>query len=265
MRVKLADANTPRDFEFHDRLHRHRAEVERRLRRGRRDATPTIDEATEYAFTVTFDYDGELKALADRVEDVNGAEVLSLGHALEIVKDLGDAATVAHDYGLGRVRRHARDRPRAGWRRSPTSTSRARTRTGRIRSPTSRSSTTASSRTTTSGAGAWSAAGHRFQSECDSEIIAVYLAEKMAEGALARGRDAPVARRARRRLHLHVRHRGRARDGQGRAGRQAARALRVRRPRRARLRGDRDPRASIDREIDDVRPLRGGGDGVDIA
>jgi methylamine---glutamate N-methyltransferase subunit A len=26
-------------------------------------------------------------------------------------------------------------------------------------------------------------AGHRFQSECDSEIIAVYLAEKMSEGA----------------------------------------------------------------------------------
>jgi methylamine---glutamate N-methyltransferase subunit A len=25
--------------------------------------------------------------------------------------------------------------------------------------------------------------GHRFQSECDSEIIAVYLAEQMAEGA----------------------------------------------------------------------------------
>ena len=25
--------------------------------------------------------------------------------------------------------------------------------------------------------------GHRFQSECDSEIIAVYLAEKMSEGA----------------------------------------------------------------------------------
>ena len=25
--------------------------------------------------------------------------------------------------------------------------------------------------------------GHRFQSECDSEIIAVYLAEKMSDGA----------------------------------------------------------------------------------
>ena len=39
MRVKLADANTPRDFEFHDRLRRHRTEVERRLAAvGARDA-----------------------------------------------------------------------------------------------------------------------------------------------------------------------------------------------------------------------------------
>ena len=37
MHVKLADANTPRDFEFHDRLHRHRAEVERRLTAARLD------------------------------------------------------------------------------------------------------------------------------------------------------------------------------------------------------------------------------------
>ena len=35
MRYKLADANTPRDFEYEDRLRRHRAEVERRLRRTR--------------------------------------------------------------------------------------------------------------------------------------------------------------------------------------------------------------------------------------
>ncbi|MGL6279886.1 MAG: glutamine amidotransferase, partial [Gaiella sp.] len=31
MRYKLADANTPRDFEFEDRLRRHRFEVESRL------------------------------------------------------------------------------------------------------------------------------------------------------------------------------------------------------------------------------------------
>ena len=51
--------------------------------------------------------------------------------------------------------------------------------------------------------------GHRFQSECDSEIIAVYLAEKMAEGHVARGLDAAEPRGARRRVHLHVRDEGR--------------------------------------------------------
>ncbi|MBA3567301.1 MAG: glutamine amidotransferase, partial [Actinobacteria bacterium] len=33
MRYKLADANTPRDFEFEERLRRHRREVETRLAR----------------------------------------------------------------------------------------------------------------------------------------------------------------------------------------------------------------------------------------
>src|SRR4051794_36142926 len=94
MHVKLADANTPRDFEFEDRLRRSRREVERRLR----DAGARIldiKESNEYSLTVTFDTDGDLKELADRVEDIDGAEVLSLGHSLEIVKDLGDADSVA--------------------------------------------------------------------------------------------------------------------------------------------------------------------------
>jgi len=82
MRVKLADANTPRDFEFQDRLRRHRAEVERRLVAvGARDAE--FEDSTEYAFNVTFGYDGDLKDLADRVEAVPGAEVLSIGHSLQ--------------------------------------------------------------------------------------------------------------------------------------------------------------------------------------
>ena len=84
--------------------------------------------------------------------------------------------------------------------------------------------------------------GHRFASECDSEIIAVYLAQKMPGRRLARGRDAPEPRGPRRRVHLHLRHRGRARDGQGRARGQAARPLRGRGHGRARVRGDGDPR-----------------------
>ena len=100
MRYKLADANTPRDFEYEDRLRRHGAEVERRL--GALGAVvKKLEEETEYAFRVTVEYDGDLKRLADFVEDVPDVEVLSLGHSLEIVKDLGDAETVSEEYGLG--------------------------------------------------------------------------------------------------------------------------------------------------------------------
>jgi methylamine---glutamate N-methyltransferase subunit A len=182
MRVKLADANTPRDFDFADRLVHNRREVERRLRAvGAR--IERVEQATGYAFDVRFAYDGDLKELADRVEDVSrDAEVLSLGHSLEIVKDLGDAESVCDDYRLGAfVGSHA---------------------IGHVRMATE-------SDVDISGAHPYWAypfsdvavvhngqltnyhgwrrrlerSGHRFQSECDSEIIAVYLAEKMSEGA----------------------------------------------------------------------------------
>ena len=55
---------------------------------------------TEYAYRVTLEYDGDLKQLVDYVEDVPEAEVLSIGHSLEIVKDLGDAEQVADQYEL---------------------------------------------------------------------------------------------------------------------------------------------------------------------
>lgn len=181
MRYKLADANTPRDFEYADRLRRHRAEVERRLHSL--DAkVHGIEEETEYAFRVTLEYAGDLKRLADYVEDVPDCEVLSLGRSLEIVKDLGDAESVAEEYELdGFTGTHA---------------------IGHVRMATE-------SDVDISGAHPYWAypfsdvavvhngqltnyfqwkrrlerSGHRFQSECDSEIIAVYLAEKMSEGA----------------------------------------------------------------------------------
>jgi glutamate synthase domain-containing protein 1 len=181
MRLKLADANTPRDFEFSDRLVRNRAEVERRMKALGANVRE-VENDTEYAFEIKFDYSGDLKALADRVEDIKDAEVLSLGHALEIVKDLGDAEQVAGQYKLDQFKgTHA---------------------IGHVRMATE-------SDVDISGAHPYWAypfkdvavvhngqltnyfqwkrrlerSGHRFQSECDSEIIAVYLAEKMAEGA----------------------------------------------------------------------------------
>ena len=180
MRATLAEGNGVPDFELHDRLVRHRAEVQRRLSSlGARvdDVTDTM----EYAITVRFAYDGDLKTVADYLEDIRGVEVLSLGHSLEIVKDLGDAESVAAGYGLdGFEGSHA---------------------IGHVRMATESDVDIANAHPY------WAypfsdvavvhngqltnyfewrrrleRAGHRFQSECDSEIIAVYLAERMQGG-----------------------------------------------------------------------------------
>jgi methylamine---glutamate N-methyltransferase subunit A len=181
MHVKLADVNAERDFEFDQRIRRNRGEVRRRLEAAGAGVLETLD-TSPHAMTVTFSYDGDdLKGLADRVEDIRGLEVLSLGHTLEIVKDIGDAATVAGEYGLTRFQgTHG---------------------IGHVRMATE-------SDVDISGAHPYWAypfsdvavvhngqltnyhqwrrrlerAGHRFQSECDSEIIAVYLAERMDDG-----------------------------------------------------------------------------------
>jgi glutamate synthase domain-containing protein 1 len=181
MHVKLADANTPRDFEFSGRLRASRAEVDRRMRAAGARVS-AITDLNEYSLTVHFDFDGDLKDLADRIEDIHGAEVLSLGHALEIVKDLGDAETVSDGYrlgdfdgthGIGHVRMATESdvdisgaHPYWAYPFSDI----AVVHNGQLtnyhqwRRRLERS-------------------GHRFQSECDSEIIAVYLAERMHEGA----------------------------------------------------------------------------------
>ena len=180
MRYKLADANDKRDFEFRERLERHRLEVEARLNKIGA-SIDRVDSETEYAYRASVRYEGDLKALADYVEDVPNAEVLSLGHSLEIVKDLGDADTVCDQYDLGGFSgTHA---------------------IGHVRMATA-------SDVDISGAHPYWAypfsdialvhngqltnyhmwrrrlerLGHRFQSECDSEIIAVYLAQKMDGG-----------------------------------------------------------------------------------
>jgi len=181
MRYTLADANTPRDFEFDDRIQRHQTQVVTRLKAaGAR--VEDVEAETEYAYRTTLTYGGDLKDLTDRIEDIPDAEVLSIGRSLEIIKDLGDAETVSEQYGLGGFQgTHA---------------------IGHVRMATE-------SDVDISGAHPYWAypfsdiavvhngqltnyfqwkrrlerSGHRFQSECDSEIIAVYLAEKMSEGA----------------------------------------------------------------------------------
>ena len=167
-------------FGIHERLERGRAEGESRLAKIGADLA-TIHSDTGYAFRATVRYDGDLKPLADYLEDIPGCKVLSLGNSLEIVKDLGDAITVQEQYSLAGIRgTHG---------------------IGHVRMATESDVDLASAHPYWAYPFAdvavvhngqltnyhqWrrrlERSGHRFQSECDSEIIAVYLAEKLEGG-----------------------------------------------------------------------------------
>jgi methylamine---glutamate N-methyltransferase subunit A len=180
MHVKLAESNGNHDFGFAQRLTRHRDDIEGRLRSSGAIIT-SVDRTAEHAMTVLFGFDGDLKQLADYVEDIRGAEVLSLGRSLEIIKDLGDAQTVAADYKLDSfIGTHAIGHARMATE-SDVDIANAHpywaypfpdvavVHNGQLTNYHQ-----------------WrrrlERAGHRFQSMCDSEIIAVYLAERMAQG-----------------------------------------------------------------------------------
>ncbi len=179
MHVKLSDAVDP-DAELTARIQRQRDQVEARLAAAGAEIESIRN--TSRTMTAVFNFDGDLKSLADAVERVRDTEVLSLGRSLEIVKDLGDAETVAGEYGLADyVGTHAIGHARMATE-SDVDIANAHpywaypfpdvavVHNGQLtnfhdwRRRLQRS-------------------GHRFQSECDSEIIAVYLAQKMSEGS----------------------------------------------------------------------------------
>ena len=180
LRVKLADSTEPRDIDFADNVRRRRREVEAILP-ATGAQVHSLEDVNEYTLGAMLEYHGELKRLADHIESVDHAEVLSLGHSLEIVKDLGDARTVASAYsledyfgshGIGHVRMAtesdvdiANAHPYWAYPFSDV----AVVHNGQLTNYHQ-----------------WrrrlEANGHRFASACDSEIIAVYLADRMAAG-----------------------------------------------------------------------------------
>jgi glutamate synthase domain-containing protein 1 len=180
LRVKLADANTPRDLEFDDMLRRHRTDVQQRLKSAGA-MLKSVEDINEYTLSITLTFDGDIKKLADYIESVPNAEVLSAGHALEIIKDLGDARTVAADYrledyfgshGIGHVRMATEsdvDISNAHPYWAYPFSDLAVVHNGQLTNYHQ-----------------WrrrlERQGHRFASECDSEIVAVYLAQKLEDG-----------------------------------------------------------------------------------
>jgi glutamate synthase domain-containing protein 1 len=181
MRFKVAEQeDAKKGFRIHQEIKDRRAEVGLRL--AELGVVDLIEEdATEYAFRYSFGYPGELRKLSDLVETVEGAEILSIGRALELVKDLGDAAVVANQYRLGGFKgTHA-----IGHTRMATESD------VDIRSahpywayPFADVSVVHNGQLTNywGGRRALERRGHRFVSNCDSELIAVYLADRMERG-----------------------------------------------------------------------------------
>ncbi|MEK9784712.1 MAG: glutamine amidotransferase [Arenicellales bacterium] len=181
VRFKVAEQeDMNRGFQIHHQVKERRAEVDRRLAEMGAKVMHQ-EEATEYAFRYTLSFDGDMKRLADYVEDVEGAEILSIGNALELIKDLGDAGKVSGQYGLGEF----------GGTHAIGHTRMATESDVDIRSahpywayPFNDISVVHNGQLTNY----WGyrrkmeRRGHRFMSNCDSELIAVYLADRMERG-----------------------------------------------------------------------------------
>ncbi len=182
MRFKVAEQeDMAKGFDIHDEVKRRRARVDERLKTLGVQVIGT-DDATEYAFRYRIQYEGDMKKLADYVEDVEGAEILSMGSALELVKDLGDATRVANQYGLQSFRgTHG-----IGHTRMATESD------VDIRSahpywayPYNDIAVVHNGQITNY----WmmrrqyERRGHRFMSNCDSELLAVYTAYNLDQGA----------------------------------------------------------------------------------
>ncbi len=181
MRFKLAEQeDVNKGFRIHDQIRERKAAVDERLAEwGAR--VHEEDTATEYALRYIFEYDGDLRKLAAYIEDLDGVEILSIGHALELIKDLGDAGRVSGQYGLGSFAgTHA-----IGHTRMATESD------VDIRSahpywayPFNDVAVVHNGQLTNywGSRRALERRGHRFMSDCDSELIAVYIADRIDRG-----------------------------------------------------------------------------------
>ena len=139
------------------------------------------EQITPYSFKYVLKYDEDLMEFSKKIESVEMTEILSIGKSLELVKDIGDAGVVSEQYGLNKIKGthgigHTRMATESGVD---------------IRSahpfwgyPFSDVSVVHNGQLTNywNNRRALENKGMRFMSECDSELIAVYLAEKMRKG-----------------------------------------------------------------------------------
>jgi len=181
LRFKVAEQEEMSSgFDIHRQVIERKAAVDARLEELGAEII-SQEEATEYAFRYHFKFGGDLKRLIDFLEDIEGVEILSVGKALELIKDMGDAAMVSEQYGInGFIGTHA-----IGHTRMATESD------VDIRSahpywayPFNDVSVVHNGQLTNY----WTMRrdlerrGHRFVSNCDSELIAVYIADRIDQG-----------------------------------------------------------------------------------
>jgi len=182
MRLKLAEAeDLTKDHHIREKIRARQAEVDTMLAELGAE-TLEVAEPTPYARRYRLRYAGDTRRLAADIEQIEGAEVLSFGSALELIKDLGDATQVSEQYGLGSFRgTHG-----IGHTRMATESD------VDIRSahpywayPYNDIAVVHNGQITNY----WimrremERLGHRFMSNCDSELLAVYTANNLEQGA----------------------------------------------------------------------------------
>jgi len=181
MRLKVAEpSDLEGSYEIHDIIKHRTEEVDKRLKKSGVNVLKK-ENTTEYAYRYELEIKGDTREIANLIEDVEGVEILSIGSSLELIKDLGDANTVSSQYNLNSFEgSHG-----IGHTRMATESD------VDIRSahpywayPFSDISVVHNGQLTNY----WTnrrdleRRGHRFSSNCDSELIAVYIADKLANG-----------------------------------------------------------------------------------
>ena len=137
---------------------------------------------TPYSFRYEIKYDKDLMEFSKKIESAEMTEILSIGKSLELIKDIGDAKEVCDRYNLDKITGthgigHARMATESG-----VDIKSAHPFWGY---PFSDVSVVHNGQLTNywNNRRVLENKGMRFMSECDSELIAVYLAEKMRNGA----------------------------------------------------------------------------------
>jgi glutamate synthase domain-containing protein 1 len=181
MRLKVAEAE---DMDRGRGIHKviaDRIELVESILRDHGARVKSKQNATEYALRYVLTHDGDTADLAKHIEETDGVEILSLGNGLELIKDLGDASDVSSAYNLNGFE----DTHCIGHTRMATESD------VDIRSahpywafPYNDVSVVHNGQITNY----WimrremERKGHRFMSNCDSELLAVYTAHNLANG-----------------------------------------------------------------------------------